>query len=138
MNNVITSDILINETKFAELIKSETTPRTVRHWGDTYNLEPVICTDKIGDGKQLLVLSSINQRPQVWYVLIDSSTDVESDDFNYDEVLLHIEDEFGRFDQEGDTDDDGKVITDAELEEANVYPRLNWEGGMWDSVAICK
>lgn len=105
-----------------ELIKKETAPRKITLWGDVYeeNFEPQICDVELGDGKQLVYLGTLSQRPYWWLIFIDSKTDVNSDDFDFEEILQPLEECFGKLD-----DDDW-----------NEYPKIGWDGGHWGSIAI--
>ena len=82
-------------------------------WGETYpKFSPRVCEKKLGDGKQLIWFQTCDQRPYWWWVLIDSETNVRSDDFDPLEIYDLIEDEFGAIPDEGDEDYDEAVHSD--------------------------
>ena len=75
-------------------IKQETAKTTKRLWGDGVTFRPVLCSEVLGDGQQMVYLGSISQLPNHWLILIDSKTDIESPDFDVETILRPIEDEF--------------------------------------------
>lgn len=76
-------------------------------WGEKYPyFEPRLCKEKIGDGGQLIWFQTSDQRPYWWWILIDSSTDVTSDEFDPLPIYDLIEQEFGSIPEEGDEDYD--------------------------------
>ena len=74
-----------------EWIAKETAPRIAKLWGEGVEFSPVICDKIIGDGLQLIYLGTISQRPYYWLIRIDSKTDIESDDFNFEDILQPLE-----------------------------------------------
>ena len=94
------------DEKMAELCE-ECEPKL---WGEKYpKFIPRVCKKKLGDGKQLIWFQTLDQRPYWWWVLIDSKTNVSSDDFDPLEIYDLIEDEFGAIPDEGDEDYDEEV-----------------------------
>jgi|GEM_PF-2290666 len=129
-------------------ISEETKRRKTSWWGQACYIQPVIHTEIFGDGLQLCYLGTIDQRPDYWLIRIDSSIDVEADDFDYEKHLLcPLEDEFGRFPETWVSD--GREfqklkrerhweISDYENYKEYLsdrkYPRLNWHGGHWGTI----
>ena len=122
-----------------EYIEKITTPYKVVFWGDEYEITPVLVAEFSGDGRQFVGVEPINTRPNWYLVRIDSSIDVGSDDFDYDEMLLQpIENEFGNVDDYECEIRNGKCLyrhvyeTEEEWQE-NItdWPVLSWGGGQW-------
>lgn len=69
-------------------IDQELKPQTVSLWGQPEVFTPVLIGDKFGDGKQLVSLHSLNQRPRYWLALVSSSWDftTEERDMTEDET----------------------------------------------------
>ena len=88
--------LLVAGLSYDEWITKETAPRTVSLWGQKYpDFKPYLCENIIGDGLQLVYLSSLNNRPDYWLIRIDSKTDLSSDDFDVEDILQPIEEECG-------------------------------------------
>lgn len=129
-------------TKYEDIDSNPLTPKQVKSilcvkqdrylWipEDSITFIPVCCPTIIGDGLQFVWLSSINQRPHIWYIRIDSSTDIEADDFDYDKLISTVEADFGCYDDECEDNDQ----EDREYE----YPMMDWGGGMWGLKYNCK
>ncbi|WGU70674.1 hypothetical protein QIU18_00515 [Capnocytophaga canimorsus] len=98
----------INGKTIDEFIEMITQERTVSFWGDQYTFTPVVCPKIIGDGQQIIYFGTIDQRPFWWYVRIDSKTNVESEDFNHEDIVDLLEDYYGVCDPE---------LSEAEFEE---------------------
>lgn len=106
-------------------LKKETAPITIRFWAEDYEVTPYLCGTIIGDGLQLVYISSIDMRPYYWLLRIDSNTNVNEDDFDYEnEILEHVEEECGGCNCED--------MCDCE------YPIMKWGGGSWGMVANFK
>ena len=110
-----------------EWIEWETRERKASLWGDYTTIKPVISKEIVGDGKQLIYIGTIDQRPNFWLIRIDGKIDIHSDEFNIEKYLEILEDEFGRADEEDET------IFDAI---DKVYPAVLWSGGHWGSLFI--
>ena len=110
-----------------EWIEWETRERKASLWGDYTTIKPVISKEIVGDGKQLIYIGTIDQRPNIWLIRIDGKIDIHSDEFNIEKYLEILEDEFGRADEEDET------IFDAI---DKVYPAVLWSGGHWGSLFI--
>ena len=121
--------VLVAGLTMEDYLKKETAPRAPSMWGQEYpEYKPYLCDTIIGDGLQLVYLWTINNRPYHWLIRIDSHTDVNADEFEWDEGLLQIiETECGA------CGDDCKCH-DKEDEECK-YPIVDWGGGGWGMVA---
>ena len=106
-----------------EAIKKETKEQTVSIWGDEVTFTPVLISEKLGNGKQLIQIGAIDFRPLYYLMLIDNHTDL--DNFDSDEIALIIENEVGE-------------LTDEELEseKSNIelYPKTRFDGIWFNSV----
>ncbi len=92
-------------------------------------------------------LGTIDQRPNYWLIRIDSKTDVEADDFNFEQLLEPLEEEFGRhpdFVIDEDEFNEMKAKNDEKLEYLDTfmeykasceYPVVWWGGGHWGCIA---
>lgn len=110
-----------------EATKRLTEKQTVSLWGDEIEFTPEIASEISGDGKQILQITTISQRPQFWLIRIDSKIDVDDDDeFDIEKYIEILEDEFGRVD-----DDD---FENSNKETIDFYPSIYWDGGLWGSV----
>ena len=129
-----------------EWIEKETSMRTAKLWGEGVDFEPVLCSEILGDGQQLVYLGTISQRPYYWLIRIDSKTDIESNEFDVEDILQPIEDDFGRqldyiseeeFEQlksEGEDECVECETYDNWIESNWNYPRIGWDGGHWGLV----
>jgi len=61
-------------------LDQELKPQTVSLWGQPQVFTPVLISDKFGDGKQLVSLHNINQRPRYWLALVSSSWDFTTEE----------------------------------------------------------
>lgn len=131
-----------------EWIEYETRERITTHWGQPCKIKPVIHPEIFGDGLQLCYLGTLDQRPDYWLIRIDSSIDITTEDFDYDEILLTpLEEEFGRAENWISEDDFNEIKAlqpDSEIArqyddynhflEWTDYPNLSWSGGYWGTV----
>jgi len=117
--------ILRKKATMQEWIEWETREREVVFWADPILIKPVISGNIVGDGKQLIYIGTIDQRPNKWLMRIDGKTDVSSREFNIEEYLEILEDEFGK------ADENDESIFDAI---DKVYPAVLWSGGHWGSL----
>jgi len=74
---------------------------------------------------QVVGIQAIGSRPLRWYVCIDSNTNI-SDDFDYEKLIIIIENECGRY---PDSEDIEKP--DFEYDDISAYPAIDWDGGNW-------
>lgn len=68
------------------------------HWTREYLIKPALLSTIYGDGKKLIALYPIDDRPNHYLILIDSKTDFRSDAWNDlldDFIYEAIMDEFG-------------------------------------------
>lgn len=143
--------ILRYQATMEEWIEWETRKRKTEFWGTIHEIEPVIHSEIFGDGKQLAYLGTIDQRPNYWLIRIDSSIDVNSDEFDFEEHLLQpLEDEFGRhpgFIVDKDEFDEMKKNSPIQVSEYEdfedykeicEYPRILWGGGHFGSLVNFK
>lgn len=88
---------ILNKTaNMQEWIAWETRKRKTDFWCEEYEIEPVIAAEKVGDGKQLIYIGTIDQRPHYWLIRIDSKTDINADLFNIEKYIEILEEEFGQ------------------------------------------
>ena len=108
-----------------EAIKEETKIKTVSLWGDEITFKPLIISEILGDGKQLIQIGAIDFRPLYYLVRIDSNTDLGSDTFDSDEITLLIENEV-------------VILTDEELDSdktnLELYPSTRLDGVWYESI----
>lgn len=129
-NATCDNNILVAGLSLEEWITKETATRTPSLWGQKYpEYCPYLCDTIIGDGLQLVYLGTINNRPYHWLILIDSKTDVSSDDFDFEDILQPIEEECGSC--EGVDECESCQENGEECE----YPNnISWSGGHWGMV----
>lgn len=131
-------------------IRKELTPYNLSLWGVNYKDRYKLVSHIEGDGLQVVRLVSLKSRPFGYIVRIDSSHDVESDNFNYEILLCITEEEYGRYydfeavqidgifkyvfcedmDEDGNFDPETAFIKDEEP--------FDDEGVSWHSIAIFK
>jgi hypothetical protein len=71
-------------------------PQCTEHWGGTYEFTPALLDKVYGNGKQLVQLFPINERPRYWIVRVDSKC--KSDDELHeilDDIYDAIDEQFG-------------------------------------------
>jgi hypothetical protein len=88
-------------TTLDKLLKRQRT----EHWGSSYRFKPALLDKVYGDGKQLLQVFPINERPRYWVVRVDSKCIDRIDDDSFfdmlDDIYEQIDEQFGPPD-EGD------------------------------------
>lgn len=128
-------------TEIEDFIKKTETPYETTFWGEKYIVTPKVVFGS-GDALQFVAVQPLDTRPQWYVVRIDSSVDIEADDFKWDQLLLcPIEDEFGNAtDYTHDYNDAGDYVArrfdaakDEPWEPGDItdFPVLNWSGGCW-------
>jgi len=134
------------ERTLEEWIKDATSEQIVSLWGDKVTFSPKLCSTVIGDGKQLIYVQPIGSRPYYWLLLIDSKTDVYSDDFDIDEYLEPL----GEFTLYPELSEDGFLFSkeNGEYQDVNTYeeyegkmneyPNFEWDGGSWGEIVNMK
>lgn len=85
----------------AERLRRLLKPQRTEHWGSIYRFKPVLLDKVYGDGKQLLQLFPINERPRYWVVRIDSRCTDHGDEWFdiLDEIYEAIDEQFGTPDE---------------------------------------
>jgi hypothetical protein len=130
-----------------EFIKHETRRQRAYLWGEYCVFKPVLLKKFWGDGLQFIYFGSIDNRPKWWIARVDSKTNLEADEFNYEEILCAIEDEFGRAPEEGyltreefnKIKKSGRLLFDYEnytdYQQSRKYPVIEWTmGGHWGTI----
>lgn len=84
------------QTKLVKAIERKDTTSYLWVRGDTRPFIPRVLPYVFGDGRALLALTTINQRPAYWVIRIDSSWDDEEVCEQMDDILTELEDAFGR------------------------------------------
>lgn len=130
-------------------VRRETQPYENSLWGTSY-----VDVDKLtpymeGDGLQLVRVVTLSSRPFGYLVRIDSSHNVDADDFDMEIMLQNIEEYYGDMNDyeemeidgksvyvfNEDIDDDGNVLEDAYIREDEPFC---WDGGSWRTQALTK
>ena len=86
-------DQLSKEIK--SFLEKETRLQRAYLWGKYCVFKPAVLSKIFGDGKQIIYVGSINQRPKYWLARVDSKTDVDAE-FIEEQILYALEEEFGR------------------------------------------
>ncbi len=107
-----------------ELLK----PQHTEHWGSVYDFKPELLNKVYGDGKQLLMLFPIMERPRYWVVRVDSNCSDRAGDDSFfdmlDDIYDQIDEQFGRPNEE-------------DLGEGNerpYFPMYDGQGTSWHFV----
>jgi hypothetical protein len=116
--------------EYRKVLKEYLNPHEISLWGNVHQKDfvPCILKKKFGDGKQLISIGTIDDRPKYWLARIDSSINCESrfSDISElsDEILEAIIDEFGEYSYE------------EEEEHGDQYPAVfdEFSGHHWNSV----
>src|SRR6478609_3747194 len=129
------------EKEIRKFLKKETRKQRAYLWGNYEVFSPVVLSKIYGDGKQIIWIASIDQRPKFWIVRIDSKQSLDWPDFDCEIYVDAIEEEFGRspgymtyseFKEErklGRLDVDYLNYKDF-LSDCR-YPMMYWGGGAW-------
>lgn len=110
----------------SETLAELLSPQSTRWWGNDYEFTPALLDKKYGDGKRLLQLFPINERPRYWVVRVDSSFEDRSDEF-FDmlgDIYEEIDEQFG-------------CPPDSDLgtgDERPYFPMYDGEGTSWHLV----
>lgn len=110
-----------------QAVKEETKEREVSLWGNKLTFTPVLATSKIGNGNKLVALFSLDQRPQYWLIRIDSNLSINDDEFDIEELVNIIENEFGNINED-------EFYRDSNIETKEFYPRIYWSGGICEEI----
>lgn len=130
--------LLVDGLTIEQWVKNETQEVTKELWGDETTFTPVICETEIGDGLQLIYVGTTGQRPYHWLIRIDSKTDLNSNDFDIEEILEPLEEEFGSQEDYMSEEEFNAMIDEPESDFDNYedwlrcrynYPCIGWDGG---------
>ena len=133
-------EYIVNGKNIKQWIEQETKEITVSFWGAETTFFPVLCEPIFGDGLQLVYFGTIDQRPYYWLLLIDSKTDIMSDDFDIETLLEPLEECFGKsphdyitqeqFEKERENNFELQEYENYEEFESNFeYPMVWYSGG---------
>lgn len=108
----------------SEIPEKYTKSRIVHHWGDPYEVTPVVVDEPLGDGLCLIAIEPIMTRPDYYLVRIDSrwiGNELNDDDFHnhLDEICELIEDQFGEV-------ENLSALLESEGQELDGHPELDW------------
>lgn len=132
--------MLVEGLSLVQWVENETQEVTKNLWGDEITFKPVICETHLGDGLQLIYVGTIGQRPYHWLMCIDSKTDLNASDFDIEEILEILEDEFGRQENYMSEEEFNSMIDEPESDFDNYedwlqcrynYPCIGWDGGYY-------
>lgn len=71
-------------------------PQHTEHWGSTYDFTPALIKKRYGDGKQLVMLFPIMERPRYWVVRVDSKCQSRGTFIDIlDDIYDQIDEQFG-------------------------------------------
>ncbi|MDR1417031.1 MAG: hypothetical protein LBJ57_06395 [Prevotellaceae bacterium] len=143
------------EKDIQKFIEYETREQKISFWGSDCAVKPQLISEVDGDGLQIAWLTPIDTRPRYYVLRIDSSHDVNSDDFDYELLLQMVESEFGSANDYvevevngeefyvhiNDADFEGNLVTPPEEVRRYEYidfPVLCWSGGSYGSYGCFK
>lgn len=135
------------EKEIQAYIKTQTKRQRAYLWGDYQVFTPVVLSQIFGDGKQVIYIGSIDQRPKFWIARIDSSQSFEPDEFDVEKIVSAIEEEFGSVPETGymtfeefkEAKESGRFLFDEYTNYSSYmddckYPRMDWHGGHWGTL----
>lgn len=116
----------MSRSKFDKLLADLLKPQRTEHWGSTYKFKPVMLNKIYGDGKRLLQVFPINERPRYWVVRVDSKCRCDDDlhEDILDDIYEEIDEQFGT-----PTEDDLGVG-----DERPYFPMHDGQGVSWHFV----
>lgn len=100
-------------------------PRARKLWGIPHTIQPALCKERAGNGKRLLALQPLNDRPAYYLIWVDDSWKLGNTGdapfiIDHLETIYEIiEEEFGRDEYENE---DGEMVE-------NEWPGLNTSYG---------
>ena len=110
-----------------EILDSLLKPKTTEHWGSVYEFTPAFLDKAYGDGKRLLQLFPINERPRYWVVRVDSTCVNDGAVFEIlDDIYEEIDEQFG-------------TPSESDLgvgDERPYFPMFDGEGVSWCFVRV--
>lgn len=82
--------------QITEALEKLTRRRKISFWGVTYFIRPCLLSEVFGDGKTVLALQPLATRPDRYLIRVDSSTDLDSEQFykSLEDLYNAIENEF--------------------------------------------
>ena len=119
----------ITKEDFLVKIQEEYIPELWGYKGDLY--KPYLCKNTIGDGELLIRIIPLSTRPLKWFILIDSSTNFDDDNYDIEDILEIIEEECGRWcweEYENNENFDPQIL----------YPQILWDGGSYSKIVNFK
>ncbi len=117
----------MNYKNIKEAVKEEIKEHKVSLWGDKLTFTPVLASSKLGNGKKLVALISLDQRPQYWLIRIDNNMSIDDDHFDIEKLIDIIEEEFGRINEE-------EFYENSYIATPEFYPRIYWSGGSCEEI----
>lgn len=97
-------------------------PQKTEHWGCVYEFTPRLLEKVYGDGKRMLQLFPLMERPRYWIVRVDSKCVTD------DDVLEILDDVYERIDEQfGPPDEDDLGIGD----KRPYFPMYDGQGTSW-------
>lgn len=118
-------------------------PQEAQLWGEKSIITPALvspeaCEDIgiFGDGLQVIYVEPIDTRPNYYVMAIDSKIDVRAEDFNFDDLLNAIANDYGDIDRYRENEN-GLYYNPYEPDEKPfdyTFPMLSWEGGCWGTL----
>lgn len=143
--NIVKQDIIL------KAVRRETQRYKNSLWGTSYVDADKLTPYMEGDGLQLVRVITLSSRPFGYLVRIDSTHNINADDFDIEIMLEKIEEHYGSSDDDDyeemevngkyvyvlneDIDDDGNIIEGAYIRED---PPFCWDGGSWHTLALTK
>lgn len=130
-------------------VRREIRPYKNSLWGTSYVDADKLTPYMEGNGLQLVRVVTLSSRPFGYLVRIDSSHNVNADDFDMEIMLQNIEEYYGCGDDyeemeidgksvyvyNDDIDKDGNILEDAYIREDMPF---YWDGGSWNTQALTK
>ena len=104
-----------------EKLNHLTRERTVKFWGEEYIGSDCLIDAIHGDGKQLAHFQTIDSRPWVYYIRVDSSVNFDKED--WEQVLGEDRDNYGTFPE--------MIMQMIEEEHDNIDRYEEQEGGFY-------
>lgn len=123
-----------NPPSLAKLKEELERPTSASLWGQPTRFRPRVLAKAFGDGRQLILIASVNQRPRYWIVRVDSGWQIDGDADEFrdqlDGIKEAIEDEFGMV----PIDDEGEPERDGDWPEADFSVGCEWGSHGWPGV----
>lgn len=107
-----------------KFIRKETSLTTAKLWGEPLTFKPALCPTVLGNGLQFIYVGTIDQRPAYWIMRISSKTDIDSSNFDAEQLIEILEDCFGKI-------SDDSFESEDELLENNIHFPAVYATGGW-------